>query len=130
MPITPCKQETILAIASIAWTRHIEGRSSCWKHPWVCVSENGRDDEPAIWVWVNEILLESSNEALVLDCCIMPVGRMRDDAASVQLGAAIEIDNLSGDGAGTVYPKVIVLDVCGWCWAPYTREGLDRIMRR
>lgn len=106
------EQETILGVASVACTSHIEERSSCWKRPWICISENGRDDEPAIWVWVNGILLDSSNEGLVLDCCVMPVGRM-GEATSTQLGAAIELDKLNGDGAGTVYPKVVVLDVNG-----------------
>eukprot|EP00752_Nemacystus_decipiens_P011513 g10223.t1 len=55
-----------------------------------------KTDGPAIWVWVNDILLESSNEALILDCCIMQVRRMKD-AASTQLGAAIELDEIRGD---------------------------------
>lgn len=70
-----------------------------WKHPWVCLSENHLDDEPALWVFVNEILLDSSNEALILDCCILPVER-RGGAVSTQLGAAVEIEQLRGNGVG------------------------------
>lgn len=92
-------------LASTACTRHVEDRSSVWKHPWLCLSENGRDDEPAIWMFVNEILLESTNEALILDCCILPVER-RGSALSCQLGAAIELEQLRGDGAGIAFSKV------------------------
>lgn len=92
-------------MASVACTRHVEERSSCWKHPWMCISDNRRDDEPAIWVWVNDILLDSSNEALVLDCCIMPVRQMAG-AFSAKLGAAVELDQFRGDGAGIQFAKV------------------------
>lgn len=96
-------------MASVVCEGHIESRSSSWKHPWVCISESGWvDDEPAIWVWVNETLLNSSKEALVFDCLVMPVGRMRD-AVSAQLGAAVEVDKIRSDGAGTIYFEVTVL---------------------
>lgn len=83
-----------MAIATMACERHVEDLP-VWAHPWVCIADSHRDDEPAIWVWVNEILLDSSNEALVLDCCIMPVDRM-DDAASTQLKESVAIQNISG----------------------------------
>lgn len=105
-------QAIVSDVALFACTQHIEERSSVWKHSWMCISQHARDDEPAIWVWVNEILLDSSNEALVFDCCIMPVERM-GDAASAQLIAAVEFDNIRGDGAGIAFEKVIVLDVDG-----------------
>lgn len=73
-----------------------------WKHPWVCMADSHSDDEPAIWVWVNEILLDSSNEALVLDCCIMPVDRM-DDPASLQLKESIAIQ----DATSVIAAKVL-----------------------
>lgn len=75
----------------------------------MCISESGRDDEPAIWVWVNDIVLDSGNEALILDCCVMPVGQM-GDAVSAQLGVSAELDSIRRDGAGAVVLKVIILD--------------------
>eukprot|EP00752_Nemacystus_decipiens_P011512 g10222.t1 len=83
-------------------------------HPWVCISENRRDDEPAVWVWVNEILLDSSNEALVLDCCVMPVRKMAG-AVSARLGAAVELDSLTrGDGTGIILPKAHPGEMALW----------------
>lgn len=74
----------------------------------MCITENRRDDEPALWVWVNEILLDSTNEALILDCCVMLADRM-DSAASIQLGTALELDDIQGRGAGIRFPKVSIV---------------------
>lgn len=92
MLTVPACQETLLAIASTSCTHH-DDKLPVWTHKWVCVSDNHRRDEPALWVWVNEILLDSSNEALVLDCCIMPVDRL-DDAASAQLMLQLDLSSL------------------------------------
>lgn len=54
----------------------------------MCITNNQRLDKPVLWVWVNEILLDSSNQALVLDCCIMPAENLGQDS-SLQLGAAV-----------------------------------------
>lgn len=67
----------MLAIASFACGEHNEDRP-VWKHPWVCVADTCDDSKRALWVWVNGVLLDSSNEALVLDCCIMPVNGIGD----------------------------------------------------
>lgn len=92
-----------MAIASTVCKRHVEdGRG--WEHPWVCITDGNDMDQPALWVWVNEILLDSSNEALVLDCCVMLVDRFGGEA-STQLGAAIELDEIHG-GAGIFFAKV------------------------
>ena len=80
-------QESIRDIAASACATHKEDRST-WKHGWSCITNDQRHDGPALWVWVNEILLDSTNQALVLDCCILPVDRM-DHEASLQLGIAI-----------------------------------------
>ncbi|CAM9230359.1 unnamed protein product [Scytosiphon promiscuus] len=84
-------KESFLAIASTACMYH-DDELPIWTHPWVCISENRSKDEPALWVWVNEILLDSSNEALVLDCCIMPVDRM-EQPASAQLRESIALQH-------------------------------------
>lgn len=89
-----------MAIASMACTHH-QDELPVWTHPWVCISENHRFDQPALWLWVNEILLDSSNEALILDCCVMPVARM-DDPVSAQLRETIELQ----DGPSFVASKV------------------------
>lgn len=39
-------------------------------------------------MWVNEILLDSTNEALVLDCCVMPEDSIGHEA-SLQLVAGV-----------------------------------------
>lgn len=102
-------QEAMLAIVSTPCESHTEDRSSCWKHRWVCIREaEGRDDDKAIWIWVNEILLEPSNEAVVVDCCVMPVGRI-GDTVSTQLGAAVEFDKIRGDEAGVMFWEVPVV---------------------
>lgn len=77
----------MLDIATSACATH-DDDSPVWKHSWVCITVNQRQDEPALWVWVNEILLDPSNQALVLDCCVVPVDRMSHEA-SLRLGAAI-----------------------------------------
>lgn len=59
------------------------------KHPCVSITYNCDGTERASWVWVNSILLDSSNEALVLDCCVMPMNDSVCDAASSQIAAAI-----------------------------------------
>lgn len=83
-------QESMLAIATMG-TEQDDEDLPVWPHPWVCIAEGHRDDGPAIWVWVNEVLLDSSNEALVLDCCVMPVSNRVGDAASAQLMESIEL---------------------------------------
>ncbi|CAM9318300.1 unnamed protein product [Ectocarpus sp. 13 AM-2016] len=50
----------IFAIITTACDHHDEAHASSWKHPWICITEIRRDDEPALWVWVNEILLDST----------------------------------------------------------------------
>lgn len=42
----------------------------------------------------------------------MPLGQ-KNDGVFVQLGAAVELDNIKCGGAGTVFPKVVVLDIGG-----------------
>lgn len=74
----------------------------------MCITENRRDDEPALWVWVNEILLDPTNEALILDCCVMLADRM-DSPASMQLGIALELEDIYGRGTGICFPKVNVV---------------------
>lgn len=93
-------QESFMVIASMACTHH-KDELPVWTHPWVCISEKHRFDQPALWLWVNEILLDSSNEALILDCCVMPVARM-DDPVSAQLRETIELQ----DGPSFVASKV------------------------
>ncbi|CAB1098062.1 unnamed protein product [Ectocarpus sp. CCAP 1310/34] len=102
------QKEEILAIISTACEHHDEAHASSWKHPWMCITENRRDDEPALWVWVNEILLDSTNEALILDCCVMLADRM-DSAASILLGTALELDIIQGRGAHIRFPKVSIV---------------------
>ena len=80
-------QESLSDIAASACATNNDD-NSIWKHEWACITNNQRRDEPALWVWVNDILLDSSNEALVLDCCIMPVDSM-DHEASLQLDAVV-----------------------------------------
>lgn len=90
-----------MAIASMA-TEHHDEDLPVWAHPWVCIAENHDEDGPAIWVWANEVLLDSSNEALVLDCCVMPVLNRVSDAAAAQLMESIYIQ----DGATIMAVKV------------------------
>ena len=85
----PSLQETMLAIAKMGTDNKDE--LPVWPHPWVCLTEGHRDNGPAIWIWVNEILLDSSNEALVLDCCVMPVSNRVGHAPSAQLMESIEL---------------------------------------
>lgn len=61
-------------------------------YPCICITEARK---PALWVWVYNILLDSSNEALVLDCCFMPVDDT-SDAASAKLSGAAESANRIG----------------------------------
>lgn len=97
-------QKSFLHIAAAVCEHHSEDRSG-WKHPWVCITEGGDPGKRAIWVWVDGILLDSSNEALILDCCIMPVDRMVD-AASARLGKAVAQDNYDCG------PGVSFVEVC------------------
>lgn len=61
-----------------------------WKHPWICLTKRpGNYDSPSLWLWVNNILLDSSNEALVVDCCIL-LASSRVSPAFIRLGAALE----------------------------------------
>lgn len=89
----PSLQETMLAIAKMGTDN--EDELPVWPHPWVCLTEGHRDNGPAIWIWVNEILLDSSNEALVLDCCVMPVSNRVGHAPSAQLMESIELQGLT-----------------------------------
>ncbi|CAM9617444.1 unnamed protein product [Hapterophycus canaliculatus] len=111
-------KESILAIASTVCTLH-EDELPIWTHPWVCVSENHRNDEPALWVWVNEVLLDSSNEALVLDCCIMPVDRL-DEAASTQLSETMALRRGSSLVKSKAYPGELDL------WARLLPVAVER----
>ncbi len=85
-------QESILAIASMA-SKHHKRDFPVWPGPWVCIAEDrDRHDIPAIWIWVNEILLDSSNEALLLDCCVLPVDRLGDEVCSqLKMSAAANL---------------------------------------
>ncbi|CBN79557.1 conserved unknown protein [Ectocarpus siliculosus] len=112
-PVILGLKEEILAIISTACDHHEEAHASSWKHPWMCITENRRDDEPALWVWVNEILLDSTNEALILDCCVMLADRM-DSAASIQLGTALELEEIQGRGAGIRFSKAVSGEVALW----------------
>ncbi|CAM9120897.1 unnamed protein product [Ectocarpus sp. 6 AP-2014] len=100
-------KESFMAIASMACTYH-QDELPVWTHPWVCISDNHRFDQPAIWLWVNEILLDSSNEALILDCCVMPVARM-DDPVSAQLRETIELQDGPSFVASKAYPGELAL---------------------
>lgn len=61
-----------------------------WKHPWICLTKKSENhDGRSLWLWVNDILLDSSNEALVLDCCILFVSSLANPA-SIRLGAALD----------------------------------------
>lgn len=77
------RQESFLAVISTAITSHTEnGRG--WNRSWALVADPDNHSEPAIWIWVNDLLLDSSNEALVIDCCVLPVACV-GDALSLQL---------------------------------------------
>lgn len=78
----------MLAIAETACTSNRDSRSP-WTRAWVCVSDTHHSGDSAVWIWVNEVLLDSSNEAVVLDCCVMPVEHL-GDAVSVRLREYIE----------------------------------------
>ncbi|CAM9233644.1 unnamed protein product [Ectocarpus fasciculatus] len=106
-------KEEILAIISTVCDHHDEARTSSWKHPWMCITENRRGDEPALWVWVNEILLDPTNEALILDCCVMLADRM-DSPASMQLGTALELEDIHGRGTGIRFPKAVSGELALW----------------
>ncbi|CAM9211239.1 unnamed protein product, partial [Laminaria digitata] len=80
-------KESLLHIAASACATHNEDNPT-WKHEWACITNTERHDEPTLWVWVNEILLDPSNQALVLDCCIMPVDSMLHEA-SLKLDAVV-----------------------------------------
>lgn len=95
----------MLALASLTCTYHVEDRPT-WTHPWICLTESQMGDKPALWVWVNEILLDSNNEALILDCCVMPVNRLGNET-SVRHGVAVELDQLFGGVAGVRNLQVI-----------------------
>lgn len=99
-------QKSLLHIVDTVCKNHNEDRPG-WKHPWVCITERGELGNRAIWIWVNDVLLDSSNEALMLDCCIISVERMVD-AASARLGAAIDEDNDEEGG-----PGIYFVEVCG-----------------
>lgn len=100
----------MLSLAEQACMHHSEDRSS-WKHNWMCLTEYRADRNPAIWVYVNEILLESTNEALILDCCIMPVDRL-GDVASAQHGSALEVNQFLCGEAGVQFMKVKMAAFC------------------
>ena len=69
-------QESLLLMIAVVCETHAENRPF-WKHPWFCLTEKSKDvDGPCLWVWVNNILLDSSNEALILDCCVTLVERV------------------------------------------------------
>ena len=71
-------QESLLAMVSVACKSHVEN-GPFWKHSWLCLRETSDGgDGSSLWVWVNNVLLDSSNEALVLDCCVTFVERMVD----------------------------------------------------
>lgn len=94
----------MLFLAANACEHHNQERSS-WKHPWVCIMErSGSYKDLVLWVWVNDILLESSNEALILDCCVMPTHRLTE--ASVRHGTAVELGKYQAGGAGVHYTEV------------------------
>lgn len=86
-------QEILFRIVSIACSRHAENRP-VWKRPWFHLKTSHAKDQRVLWLFVNDVLLDSSNEALVLDCCIMPVERM-DLGASRQLRDFIELSSSS-----------------------------------
>lgn len=64
-----------------------------WKRPMMCLTDDNQHParSPTIWLWISDILLDSNNQALVLDCCIMPVTG-RHDPQSMQLGGALAQD--------------------------------------
>lgn len=75
-------QESFLAIARLVSETHDESRPF-WKHAWICLTETADShDRPSLWIWVNNILLDSSNEAIVLDCCVFPVDPLDGEASS------------------------------------------------
>lgn len=67
---------------------HDEGRP-IRKNPCVRLTETQSASDPDIWLWVDEVLLDSRNEALVPDYCVVPVDQMSDEAG-VELGSAIQ----------------------------------------
>ena len=66
-------QESLLEMFSSTCKTHVENHPF-WKHSWLCLTEKSDSGNgPSLWVWVNNFLLDSSNEALVLDCCVILV---------------------------------------------------------
>ncbi|CAM9358762.1 unnamed protein product [Scytosiphon promiscuus] len=103
-------KKSFLHISAIACENHSDDRPG-WKHPWVCITEGSDRGKRAIWIWVNGILLDSSNEALILDCCVLPVDRMIDDV-SARLGFAVAQDNgQSGPGVSLIEASTKEVDL-------------------
>lgn len=83
------RQESLLAIVSKVCEMHRDNRPF-WKHPWICLANKpGNLNIYCLWLWVNDILLDSSNEALVIDCCILLDNSIMN-IASVRLGTALD----------------------------------------
>lgn len=68
--------------------------------------------EPATWVWVSDVLMDSGNEATVLDCCIMPKYQM-DAAPSLRISAAA-IEQSASLGFSDVTPVKENHKKCAW----------------
>eukprot|EP00752_Nemacystus_decipiens_P005603 g5071.t1 len=112
-------KESLLTIA-VMGTEKDDDDLPVWPHPWVCLTEAHRDDGPAIWIWLNEVLLDSSNEALVLDCCVMPVSNRIGHAATAQLMESIELQYGSNIVKSKAYPGELEL------WAALLPVAVER----
>ncbi|CAN0267812.1 unnamed protein product, partial [Ectocarpus sp. 12 AP-2014] len=89
-------KESFLAVISTAITSHTEnGRG--WSRSWALVKDPDNHSEPAIWIWVNDLLLDSSNEALVIDCCVLPVACV-GDALSLKLQRSAQFGSSAQGG--------------------------------
>ncbi|CAM9288454.1 unnamed protein product [Ectocarpus fasciculatus] len=81
-------KESVLAVTRSATTSHTENGPG-WNRTWTLVEDPDYYGEPAIWIWVNDLLLDSSNEALVVDCCVLPVA-CRSDELSEKLHCSLQ----------------------------------------